>query len=56
MTKEDYMRLPKERLADLLAERDIEKKLTDMTRQGGEDSNFPYPTLNGVPCFAPGGF
>lgn len=31
MTKEDYMRLPKERLAELLAERDnLEEKIEDL--------------------------
>lgn len=46
MTKEDYMRLPKERLAELLAERDNEPQRLV----------FPNPN-NGynVPCYAPNG-
>lgn len=46
MTKEDYMRMPKERLAELLAERDNEPyRLV-----------FPNPN-NGyiTPCYAPNG-
>ena len=56
MTKEDYMKLTKQRLAELLAERDIEKQMSDTLKQRGETSNFPFPALNGVPCFAPGGY
>ena len=46
MTKEDYMRLPKERLAELLAERDNEPQRLV----------FPNPD-NGynVPCYASNG-
>lgn len=51
MNKEDYMRLPKERLAELLAEKDAEKKISPW---------FPIvtPTQNpdcfhGGPCTNP---
>lgn len=50
MTKEDYMRLPKVRLAELLAERD---------EQDRNKTIIPYqPALGGQynpPCFAPDG-
>ena len=50
MTKEDYMRLPKERLAELLAERDELERIKTI---------IPYqPALGGQynpPCYAPDG-
>lgn len=53
MTKEDYMKLSKERLAEL----NVEKDLLLMHNNGykGND-NYPFPTSNGIPCFAPGGY
>lgn len=41
LTKEDYMRLPKERLAEMLAERDNEPKVEFIPNTN------PYPYL---PC------
>jgi len=50
MTKEDYMHLPKERLAELLVERD---------EQDRNKTIIPYqPALEGQynpPCYAPDG-
>lgn len=49
MTKEDYMRLSKERLAELLEERDIKDK---------EKVPYVIPiigTPDYVPCYAPNG-
>ena len=51
MTKEDYMELSKERLAELLVERDEELK----------SYKFPYQPIPPIqivsqpPCYAPGG-
>lgn len=48
MKKEDYMRLPKERLAELLEERDNEQKYTP--------SLSPIQvTAPQLPCYAPDG-
>lgn len=41
LTKEDYMKLPKERLAELLAERNLPA--------------YHLPFSQTVPCYAPGG-
>lgn len=41
LTKEDYMKLPKERLAELLVERDLPV------------THLPFSQI--VPCYAPGG-
>lgn len=46
MTKEDYMKLSKERLAELLVERDNEPKFIPYT--------IPTP-ISQPPCFAPDG-
>lgn len=46
LTKEDYMRLPKERLAELLVERDNEKVepiVIPATPIAPEPSRYPYP-------------
>ena len=49
MTKEDYMRLPKERLAELLAERDEQDSIKrDFLHQ-------PVWAPNQPPCYAPDG-
>lgn len=48
MTKEDYMKLPKERLAELLVERDLNVRIVPM--------NIPswHPTcFEGGPCTNP---
>jgi hypothetical protein len=45
MTKEDYMQLSKERLAELLVERDMEDRLK---------STHYIPSIN-IPCYAPDG-
>ena len=55
MTKEDYMKLSKERLAELNVEKDL-LLLCSGGNNGGNNNNFPYPTVNGIPCFAPGGY
>ena len=51
MTKEDYMHLPKERLAEMLAERD---KFTLPSYP-----SYPvlptYPVIQTIPCWAEGG-
>lgn len=44
MTKEDYMHLPKERLAELLAERDTHHRI----------DYIPTDRFT-LPCYAPGG-
>ena len=46
MTKEDYMRLPKERLAELLVEKDAQNSSAMW--------QIPYPQME-VPCYAPNG-
>jgi hypothetical protein len=46
MRKEDYLKLSKERLAELLAERDLADQLA---------SYGPYPETWHVPCYAPNG-
>lgn len=48
MTKEDYMKLSKERLAELLEERDIEDKKKEV-------HVIPISTPDYVPCYAPNG-
>lgn len=50
MNKEDYMKLSKERLAELLAERDLERPQRDNT--------YPplvIPMTYEPPCYAPNG-
>lgn len=51
MTKQDYMRLPKERLAELLEEKD---RMKDMLLQQIEHP-MPYEQQGNIPCFAPNG-
>ena len=46
MRKEDYLKLSKERLAELLAERDLSDQLAAFG---------PYPETWHVPCYAPNG-
>lgn len=46
MTKDDYMQLSKERLAELLVERDVEDKLKNI--------GYTLP-INTLPCYAPDG-
>ena len=51
MDKKDYMRLPKERLAELLIEKDNEiKSLQLFLRNEGNESNS-----SAIPCYAPNG-
>ena len=50
MDKKDYMRLPKERLAELLVEKDNEiRNCQLLLKLGSNDSN------NMIPCYAPNG-
>ena len=51
MTKEDYMKLSKERLAELLEERDKEQKESDALRKLIHTPLAPYQ----LPCYAPDG-
>jgi hypothetical protein len=55
MTKDDYMKLSKERLAELNVEKDIMLMCNNNWHGGGND-NWQFPTFNGIPCFAPGGY
>lgn len=51
LTKSDYMRLPKRRLAEMLVERDK----IDSQRQA-QLMTYPYPiTYESKPCYAPDG-
>lgn len=52
MTKEDYMHLPKERLAQMLAERDSQKEFSRGVYRGW----VPQVPSSGKPaCYEPGG-
>lgn len=52
MNKEDYMRLPKERLAELLAEKDAEKKIPSYPPPIGVPTQ-DLDCFHGGPCINP---
>lgn len=60
MIKEDYMKLSKERLAELLVEKDRKIFLFEsqlLTKQYTPGDFFPYITeKQNPPCWAPGGY
>lgn len=49
MTKEDYMRLPKERLAELLVEKDNEQQNIEPISSSGIANNTSIDTSNEQP-------
>ena len=49
LTKEDYMCLPKERLAELLVEKDLEEAIKTIPNTSPYVPDYP-PTTPYVPC------